>query len=157
MRELFDLRNLLEPQAAARAARRQSPGLVMRLEELLGQMKDVVRQLSGLDPNVDVMALSRRYRACDRAFHETLLPESGNRRLCKIVNDIGILSLAIDVERIGPLQYPRQDGDSIRQHEEIVNAIRLGQPRQAFRAMRQHLRKAWRNVTAYVALLERQD
>jgi DNA-binding GntR family transcriptional regulator len=153
IRELFDLRILLEPLAVARAARRRDPGLILRLDELLRQMQDVVRQLRTTRSDVELAALSRRYRTCDCAFHATLAPESGNRRLCKIVNDIGILSLTIEQERNSPSCYESAN----REHEEIVTAIRLGESRRAVRAVRQHLRKGWRTARRCLASLKRQE
>lgn len=76
IRELFELRAIIEPQAAALAARRRTEEDVARLTEALGEMAHY-----GLgDP---------RGQAADQRFHRVILEAAGNRPLASLAESVG--------------------------------------------------------------------
>lgn len=158
MLELFEIRILLEPFAAARAARKRNPDLIRELSRLLAGMMANVRELEkDITPERE-LELRREHREFDRQFHNAILVDAGNRSLHRVVDAVGILSLTMG----SPVHRPRDLVPMLkrldRQHANIVKAIRAGDRLAARRAMREHLivgRRRW--GLQYLAWLERHN
>jgi DNA-binding GntR family transcriptional regulator len=161
MRELFELRIYLEPHAAARAARRCRPGLLRRLDTAVEVMKQAARKFETASSPAQKIKAWHDHAAADRAFHEAIRRAAGNRRICKVLDDAGILSLAMVFPRDRPWihleQNPMLYVQTSTEHGAILDAIRRGKPRQAARAMRKHLVRGRRSVSDYFAWREKQQ
>jgi DNA-binding FadR family transcriptional regulator len=129
LRDLYEFRILIEPQAAAWMAEHGSERDLERLEELAVTME----QLSENDVAVaDVMA-------ADRSFHDLVARASENRVLAAVSRDIrevigtlwGFSSLSAEDARVVASQH-RLIADAIRQHDATAAA----------QAMRDHMRWA---------------
>ena len=129
LRDLYEFRILIEPQAAAWMAEHGNERDLERLEELVVTME----RLSENDVAVaDVMA-------ADRSFHDLVARGSENRVLAAVSRDIrevigtlwGFSSLSADDARVVAAQ-----------HRLIADAIRHRDAAAAAQAMRDHMRWA---------------
>lgn len=129
MRELYELREVLDGIAARRAAALASRDeLVARLTELVvAQTAEVAaHNLSG-------------YSDLDVLFHQEILVAAGNGRLQHVAeNMIGQLRLG----RATSARVPGRPTAALAEHGEILAAIAAGQPQQAERLARRHVRKS---------------
>lgn len=129
MQELYELREVLDGIAARRVAALPSRAtLVERLTSLVAAQTAAVaqRDLTG-------------YGDLDVQFHQEILEASGNGRLRHVAeNMIGQLRLG----RATSARVPGRPSAALSEHEEIVAAIAAGQPQQAERLARRHVRKS---------------
>jgi DNA-binding GntR family transcriptional regulator len=137
MRELYELREVLDGIAARRAAALPSrETLVSRLTALVAEQKTEVAagNLAG-------------YGDLDVLFHQEILTAAGNGRLRQVAeNMIGQLRLG----RATSARVPGRPAAALVEHEEIVAAIAAGQPPQAERLARRHVRKSANALDRYL-------
>jgi DNA-binding GntR family transcriptional regulator len=134
LEEIFELRSLLEPYAAARAAR-------------IGQDEGVLADLAGLCAAMESAAadgdLDRVARLNSR-FHAAIIDASGNRRLPAMLASVMHAPLILGTFR-------RYDADSMARsmnhHRELVAALAAHDPAWAESVMRAHMRAAAANLT----------
>jgi GntR family transcriptional regulator of gluconate operon len=135
VREIYDVRTAIEGRAAWLIARRGDPGELAALDSAIDGIRTAAR--AG-----DIRAVRR----ADLAFHERLIRLSGNGRLHGIfVRSVPALQTLIDYDE---LPYSSLDGVTA-QHEELVAAIRSGDPDQAAHALERHVDDAKDKVAAY--------
>ena len=130
IRELIDVRILLETETAKLAAQAITPDKADKLYESLTIMEEsVARGGSGLTG--------------DNAFHNTIADITGNDALRMILNMCGTL---LAKSRAATLQLPGQPKKSLADHRTIYEAICSGNSEKAATAMTVHLQKAYRNL-----------
>ena len=135
VREIYDVRTAIEGRAAWLIARRGEASDLIALDAAIDEIRSAAR--AG-----DIQAV----RQADLAFHERLTRLSGNGRLHDIfVRSVPALQTLIDYDE---LPYSSLDGVTA-QHEELVSAIRSGDPDQAARALERHVDDARDKVAAY--------
>jgi DNA-binding GntR family transcriptional regulator len=128
--ELFEMRLLLEPAAARRAA---GCGLTGVDAELLRKEADLPDRSAGGTGYASFAA----FTAQDARFHDLLAERSGNRLLAENVTR---LHAHLHLHR---LNFPvAHYGVSAMEHHRIVDAIGAGDPAAAEAAMRAHLTAA---------------
>jgi GntR family transcriptional regulator, transcriptional repressor for pyruvate dehydrogenase complex len=132
LRELFELRRILEVETAGLAATRRRRTHLAQLATAIDEMEH------GLD-NED------RYIAADVQFHLVLAEASGNRFVQHIMLAIReLLRRALSaIYRI-----PESAAQSIDDHRKIVAAVDSGDPAAASAAMRAHLDSVERAIHA---------
>jgi GntR family transcriptional repressor for pyruvate dehydrogenase complex len=123
VRDVFEVRKLLEPEIAALAARNATPVDVALFEEVLAEQEAAV-------------GVGRSGRNCDQQFHELLADASGNTVLREM---IGALHDHLAESRSRGLQSLERQKASLVAHRAIVEAVRNGHVMQAEKAMRDHL------------------
>jgi GntR family transcriptional repressor for pyruvate dehydrogenase complex len=123
LKDLLELRRVVEVEVAALAALR-------RTEEDLRMLREHVEKMRALvdDP--------KAYTRHDIAFHETILQAARNRLLAQALRPA---SQALLVGRLISSQRPGGPAASERGHEEILVAIERGDQEQARAAMRHHI------------------
>ena len=126
---LFEMRQTLEPMAAAAAARHRSPAQADRLAELAAAMGD---------PSHDRASFTRT----DVAFHLCLLEASGNPFMRSIGAAIAT-ALAASFEVSAPPDDPVLVGIAHRQHAAIADAVRRQDSQGAADAMIAAIRQGW--------------
>ncbi|MFF3223785.1 GntR family transcriptional regulator [Nocardia suismassiliense] len=121
--DLCSLRVLLEPPACRSAA----AVMTSRDDEaMLAEYRIMERTADG----------GAEYFAADERLHELILQASGNRRLAKVVNELR-QTLALDGRHSVP-RYQTVD-TALKDHWDIVDALRKRDGVGAERAMRKHL------------------
>ena len=130
--KLFEMRQTLEPVAAALAAIRRTDEQVAELRRL-----------------VDAMAAARADKAeftrVDVALHVLVLAASAN----PFMQSIGALiqtALSASFTSSAPTDDARRAADAVRQHAAIVDAIAARESQAAFDAMMFVIRQGWINI-----------
>ena len=129
---LFDIRQSLEPLAAALAAVRRTDKDVEALRGLTARMQRELRHSSAF---VEI----------DVAFHRRLLEMSGNDFMTSISALIGT-SLAASFAFSAPDSDSALGNRVCRQHEVVVDAIEDRDPRRAAEAINVVIRQGWTNI-----------
>lgn len=123
LRELHDLRTILEPAAAARAAARSVPNQVRELRQLLEAMESAID-----DPD--------RYLGLDVEFHAAVFASVGNRLMTRILESVAALQrVSRRATNLLPGALPRATAD----HRAICEAVAAGDSVAARVAMDAHL------------------
>jgi DNA-binding FadR family transcriptional regulator len=139
VKELFELRRMIEPAAAALAAGRATPAAAARLEHAYRGM-----EAAGDD--------GERFEEPDRMFHQAILRMTGNEM-------IGSLAALIETALLMSFRLsndnPRGQRHSLPLHGAVLAAIRRHQPEQARRAMERLLAQSERDVRLAIATRRR--
>ena len=126
VREIFEIRLLLEPAAARAAAHRATAGDVDRVQAHYHEMTAAARA-----GDADTMWNH------DRAFHLAILEASGNSRLAQYIDALRDL-----VQRRGQLTTRSRQLEAIaREHAPILAAMEKRDGQGAEQAMRHHIRQ----------------
>ncbi len=134
-RHLIEIRQLLEPSAAAWAAERATPGERRALAEVVSRMQAVQPD----DPTL-VETLER----LDTELHHRIAVATHNPLLVRVMRSLMDL---LSESRKRSLRIPGQGLKSVRYHQAIARAINRTDPQAAARAMREHLEDVLRSVT----------
>jgi GntR family transcriptional repressor for pyruvate dehydrogenase complex len=121
--ELFEARRIVEPELAARAAKRRSEDEIEELGNAVAAMK--------ANPAMDSDELARQ----DLRFHETIWRASGNRvcqRMFSSLHQAMTRSLRVTASL-------RDEGTPVMAHEKMFRAIEAGEAELARRLMYEHL------------------
>jgi len=139
-RHLMVVRETLEGLAAQIATRRDAKGTAMALQKTIAEARRAHKegQLS------DLITINQ-------GFHQVLIEKSGNSVLTAMYRTLqGYIGLMMSAS----LSWPRRPGETIKEHEEIIRALKSGNPEMAERAVRRHIRNALqgvlRNVKQYL-------
>jgi DNA-binding FadR family transcriptional regulator len=122
--KLTEVRLLIEPGAAALAARRAGPAQIASLQSALRDMRDALA-LSPPD--------NEAYNEADIRFHRTIVQACDNEVLEQVG---GIVNTTLLVAFNAAIRVPGLAPSSLPRHQAILDAIRRGQPRRAEAAMR---------------------
>jgi GntR family transcriptional repressor for pyruvate dehydrogenase complex len=120
---LIELREMMEPAIAAKAAERATVPQIARLEALVVEMDTVLRQ-------------PEKFIAADFAFHMVLAEASQNPLLPTIMNSV------VDLLQEQRQRIYKSDGGQIRaqrHHRLILTAVSQKDPAAAYTAMAAHL------------------
>jgi len=123
--ELLDVRKMIEPGLAARAAAHAEPDQVARLAELIERQRQKMRRG---EPVIDE----------DTEFHYTIALAAGNTVVRKLMD---MLMDLLRESRASGLQVPGRVRRSVTGHRRILRAIQRHDARGAETAMRRHLRE----------------
>jgi GntR family transcriptional regulator, rspAB operon transcriptional repressor len=134
--EAFQIREFIEPPAAAVAAR------VLRSEEL-AELLQMFKQLEASD--LDVAEKHTRHDRLDAKIHDMIIEATGNRRLIEIMDNLrGLCS------RARSLGTPIRFQESTREHQNLIRALMDGNGEQAEKIMRQHLVEARKRLVQII-------
>ena len=130
--KLFEMRQTLEPVAAALAATRRTEADVGALRRLVGEMAEVKSDKA-------------EFTRADVAIHVLVLAMSGN----PFMQSIGAMietALAASFSFSAPTDDPERACAAIDQHAAIVEAIARREPQTAFDAMMNVIHQGWMNI-----------
>ncbi len=130
--ELFELRMLVEPAAAARAAGRLDGSARSRLHEL--------SEVGYAEGERDSL---RRFVRSNTEFHAHIARLSGSRRYAALVAQL--LSESERLINFGALQHP-QSGQTVDEHRRLIEALENGSENEARTIMEEHVRATRRMV-----------
>ncbi len=123
VRELLEVRAMIEPPLAARAARNAGREDIARFEDILERQREkVARQELAVEE--------------DSEFHYTIAQASKNSVILKVVD---MMMDILRESRERSLQVAGRPEKSLAGHRRIFNAIKRREPEGAEEAMRQHL------------------
>jgi GntR family transcriptional repressor for pyruvate dehydrogenase complex len=128
--ELFEIRLLLEPSAAALAAARAT-------EDDIAAMRTCVRRAHERRPDPGALL------ELDSEFHRLVHEASQNRLLIHVL--AGITALAVDSRRVTTEVTARSD-ETVDELDAVVGAIAARQPQRAYDAMRVHIENVLRTA-----------
>jgi DNA-binding FadR family transcriptional regulator len=130
IRDLFELRGVIEPAAAAFAACRRSEAQIAALSEALANM----RRFGLATPEG---------RAADQAFHRAILAAADNRALHSLASSVGAAVSWTTKFKQRSRELPR---DPVPDHEAVYRAILAGDGEQARTAMAELLQLALQDM-----------
>ena len=130
LRELFEVRKILEVEMAGLAAERRST-------------EDVERMARAIEAMEEGIGSADRYIAGDLEFHQAVVEATGNRIARSMMHAIrDVMRLALQsIYRI-----PGSPERSMRQHREILEAVAAGRADEARARVREHLVRVERDV-----------
>ncbi|MDI2129453.1 GntR family transcriptional regulator [Yinghuangia seranimata] len=127
MEQLFEMRLLLEPAAAALAAEHAGNAELDRLETL-------VEEMQGQSDTGDSYAVYGRFAMLDQHFHDVLAAASGRPLLAAAVER---LHVHLHLFRLSPVTGGSPA--TVVEHGRILRAVLRRSPERAAEAMREHL------------------
>ncbi|EYD77370.1 hypothetical protein Rumeso_01077 [Rubellimicrobium mesophilum DSM 19309] len=130
IRALYDARSLIESDVARRAAVNMSDVALDGLEAIL-------------DGQAGTLTDPTAFRASDYAFHEAIWEGCGNPYLQRIGESLNVLGLEV---RKRASETPGVLERSLRDHRELLAALRAGDPEAAARAAAAHMRNVYRST-----------
>ncbi len=144
LEELFEIRELLESGAAARAAERVTDKEVADLESLCVQFRALAEQVRGAVARKETYEpLAQRLVINDVAFHLTLFGAADNRRMRKIVADLHLMSHLFRRQwDIPTLTVLSRIAWTYRDHCRITAAVKRRDAPAAGQWMARHMRRA---------------
>jgi GntR family transcriptional repressor for pyruvate dehydrogenase complex len=123
IREILEIRELIEPGVARLAAQRVTPELIEELERQCALHRERVKH-------------GQNYADVDTAFHFTLAVAAQNGTLLRLQNTISDMLQETRAER---LLGPERPLRSLRGHEQILDAVRRHDGQAAYDATLQHI------------------
>ena len=140
IRDHFEMRALLESEAAARAAKNG-----MAVENLLAALKE-------LQPRMDRVSTAE-YEALNTRIHSSIWRAADNQKLLCYLQELwnGPSTGHGGQETLEHYQKSTQE------HLEILNAIREGDEERAGRVMKNHISRSMMNIEKIMKRLHRQD
>ncbi|MBA2587681.1 MAG: FadR family transcriptional regulator [Alphaproteobacteria bacterium] len=128
---LFEMRSMVEPEAAALAAERRTPN----------QIKVMAAALEIMSRN---KTTTKEWRDADETFHSALLEASGNAFLSSMTSSI---NAAVSWSTIFKQRHEPLKRDPVPDHRRVFKAIAAGSPSAARKAMGQLVRLALIDIT----------
>lgn len=128
---LFEMRKMVEPEAAALAAERRNPSQLKVMTSALavmGQYKTTTKE----------------WRDADEQFHSALLEASGNAFLASMTSSI---NAAVSWSTIFKQRHEPLKRDPVPDHRRVFKAIESGNPAAARKAMAQLVNLALIDIT----------
>lgn len=136
--EIYQLRLLLEPDGAGRAAERAS-------EEQMRKLKDIAEQMQKLTTSQERSSYSR-FARLDAEFHDKIMGIAGN----ELIRDtLTHLHTHFHIFRL--MFHARITQDALAEHESVLAALSSRDEPGAERAMRDHIERShYRLLPAFV-------
>lgn len=152
LRELYEIRETLEPHAAEQAARLATASQRTRLGEICDEVAAIASR-PDLPEWLKQASHRRRLSRLDREFHAVILTAAGNRIAKQFFETAQVLSLVFfwNHMQVPTDRLARRVPPTAKQHRRIEQAIRQADPKAARRAMKSHIAGMSRRILASVA------
>ncbi|WNS42109.1 GntR family transcriptional regulator [Paenibacillus sp. MMS20-IR301] len=138
VKELYDVRYLIESFALQRLAAASQDGLILRLEQLIDQMKLAVKYNNSVE-----------FAQQDFAFHETIVTEASHTRILHLWNSIRHIVMTvilITTEQVFSLGEERMNWVA-EKHRTLVEALRSGNPDTLHRVVQDYFEDSGKTLT----------
>lgn len=132
---LFDIRILVESQAAMSAASGISDAQLKELEQIHNEYQEAIKT-QDIDKAIQL----------DKTFHQKITKASGNETLQQIMETI---VSKLSKGWICSLQVPERHTPTIKEHENILKALRSRKKDEASLKIKEHLENAIRDIGNY--------
>ena len=97
--ELYELREVLEPYAAARAAERATSQQIEKISEQLERMRRITEQVRQADDQYAGKQLTTEFEKADLTFHMLIIEATGNTTLVRTLGNSHVLTGVFATER----------------------------------------------------------
>lgn len=135
---LCDLRELIEPYAAARAAARITPAQIKILETSCQRFREANAPIPPDTSPTEVWRIWGELIDEERVFHGTILSAAGNDLLTSLVQSLGVLAhVRYEIAQTSLAENANQM--ATEEHVEILEALRARDADAARRGMQRHL------------------
>jgi DNA-binding GntR family transcriptional regulator len=141
IRELFEMREALEGQAARTiATRTPSAGEIRDLRSVASALTALIKELeASRKPALDDKQMER-FEVADLAFHTYIMKLAGNRRSLKVLAGLRQLIRIFAARRGGhSLSTLKQIN---RDHQDLIGSIQAGDPQAAAECVHRHIAKS---------------
>lgn len=125
-RDIYDFRLLIEPAAAAAAARHATPAAIAAL----GALADQMQALAGADTEANYS----KFALLDGTFHASIAEAGGNTVICEAME-----RLYTHMHLFRLRYHATVAMDAVAEHDAILRAIRAGDAAAAAAAMQAHI------------------
>jgi len=136
IREVLQIRKVLEGLATSIAAKKINKAEIKKLEKIIEQMSISIN-------NNDLLA----YSDLNGEFHNLILKVCGNKRLIKICVNLSSSEHRFKIRSLRG--NPGRLKHSLKEHQEIVKALKKGDSIQAESLSQLHLDSILKNILAY--------
>ena len=139
IRHLFEMRKILEPEAAYLAAERRTPEQLVRMKEIISTMEMAVIENGNTAPDADL------------AFHKLLFAASHNPVLIQTLESLSSLyerTLQITLRPNRQLEKKRKN--VLEEHRKILEAIESEEPELAKVQCHIHLKNAENKISLFL-------
>lgn len=140
LEDYYEVRILLEPKAAEKAASNISEEGKRKLDEIIQRMEEAARR-------EDYNALDMLNKEFDEAIYESC----GNKYLQKVLEEI--LAITLPYREIAS-RMPERTHAMLEEHKEICNAIKSGDGKKAAELTEKHIKGAGQRVLRVLKDLE---
>ena len=155
--QIYDLREALEPFAAAQAALHISPEEVEQLKAVCDDWLAIVRSMRGAEQQGDRDATLteeqlQRWVDDEERFHGLVIQAAGNRWLAKIAHEMRFLLVSFQFRRGAKESISFADAaHSWREHTVLVRLLAKGDSAAAQAWMAEHIRLSRANMMSYLS------
>lgn len=136
IKDNFEVRLIVEPKAARRAAEKATPGDIGKMETACSQFAE-----SAKNGNTEEAIL------CDHRFHNSLAGATKNKTLFVLMK---AMTTTLADGWVSSLYTPGRIQQTIYEHDDIVDAIKNKDRAGAENAMTRHLVNALHDITAHL-------
>ena len=151
--DLVEVRQALEVQSAALAAKRVNRAALAAIESALDGM---VSAVADIERGADRAVAEARFNRLDVGFHEALALSSGNRMLAMFLEAMASpLEESFRMSTRGRTLRGQSHQATLAAHRAILDAVRAGDGRAAAQAMRAHLKQAEQDLRAALSRRDR--
>ena len=137
--ELYELRQVLEPYAAGRAAEKATARQVSLITAELVRMQEITERVRNSTARFVGKRLTAAFEKADLTFHMLIIEATGNKTLVRTLGNSHVLTNVFSTER------HRYDADvmttTCEDHENIVSAIKSGDTEAAKTATFDHIQR----------------
>jgi DNA-binding GntR family transcriptional regulator len=142
MLELLELREVIEPYLAARAAQRAGVRDKRRLERICDRMEKLAEAVAAGRPFAGARRPIDRLRAAELEFHRAVLEAAGNESAMRLVSNLQIISGMMDAWSVQRAEEVARDAGLLQRicaaHRVVAEAIARNDTPAAEAAMRAH-------------------
>jgi DNA-binding GntR family transcriptional regulator len=138
--QLYDLRELIEPFAAASAARHIAEAELLEMSSICDDWRRIARQIRDSNRPAATAEEMARWNDNEEHFHTLLLQASRNPWLLSVARNLRLLSVAFAVQRENPqLLGLHEAAITWREHVRILRALSRHDAAAAERLVKQHV------------------
>jgi DNA-binding GntR family transcriptional regulator len=140
LEELYDMRLLVEPYAAERAASLASPAQLERLRVACDEVTEIAKRPQ-LARWLEAAENRRRLSTLDIEFHSTILAASNNRVARRFFENAQVISLVVSWNHLktDTAILAKRVAPTAKHHRAIYEAIKKHDPLAARKLMRSHI------------------
>ncbi|QEG01306.1 HTH-type transcriptional repressor CsiR [Stieleria maiorica] len=135
--ELYEMREAIEPYAAAKAAERASPSQLAAIERALGRMRSIAAKVSKTKNRTAGKRDTAEFEKADLGFHMLIIDATGNQTMVRSSESSNALVRVFSADRHA---YDASIMEATcDDHASILDAIRSGVADRARDAMQRHI------------------